>query len=285
MQLRNIHFAASNEDAPTEAPTMEAVAEAIAEALPEKMRLRNVSISPLEEYALRDGEVRPISDALAAMILSFSGRAEITSKGIKVERKELGGIRYYSSPDSIVCGDLSQRERKWFYVLNRRQPDRVHILNAEGAYVETLPEKNMPGALDNEAQAKELADNKRVFARTAAHLQRLHGDDTQQALEDARHNAEVATRYVQTLDAPAAMPAGEVEPAPSRMADRVAGANRSLDQDKERRQSAVQLGRAIAADRTHAESRPAPEVAAEDWSNLRANNLTPATAQTEIESW
>jgi hypothetical protein len=283
MQLRNIHFTTPGGDAAeAPAPTMEAVAA----ALPEKMPLRRVSVSPLEEYALRQGEVRPISDALAAMILSFTGRAEVTAKGIKIDRKELGRVIHYGHPDSIVCGDLSQRERKWFYVLNRRQPDRVHILDAQGAYVETLPEKHMPGALDQDAQAKELADNRRVFARTAAHLQRLHGDDTRQALEDARHNKEIATRYVQTLDAPAAMPPGEVAPAPSLMADRVAGANRRIDQDHSRRRSATDLGHALNSSRGAPASAGLDGPAAEDWTNLRENNLhTAHQAPTEIESW
>ncbi len=56
-----------------------------------RLKLRSVMVSPHEEYQLREGDVRPISNELHAAILSRKGRAEITPKGIVVDRKDMGG--------------------------------------------------------------------------------------------------------------------------------------------------------------------------------------------------
>ncbi len=282
MELRNIHFAPPadepQEDAP--APTMEEVAA----SLPEKMKLRKVCISPLEEYARREGSVRPISDALAACILSFKGRAEVNAKGVKIDRKIFGVEKVYWHVDSIICSDLSARERKWIYFINRNKPDRIHLFDDQGRYIETLPEKFMPAALDLEAQAASIAQDKRAIARNARHLQNLHGEETWEKVEEMRHNREATTRYVQTLDAPESVERQPTaEPVAGGTADRLQRADRNIDQAIGRRESAVQLGRAIAA--TRGPAAPAEEVVAEDWSNLRENNLTPAATHTEIESW
>jgi hypothetical protein len=280
MELRNVHFTAPLDDEPTPAPTVDS----IVATLPEKMRLRKVAVSPLEEYARREGSVRPISDALAACILSIKGRVEINQKGARIDRKEIGGVRVYWHLDSRICADLSSREKKWFYVLNRHLPDRIHILDEHGRYIETLPQKSMPAALDNAAQAAAAADDKRAFRRAADHLQRLHGEDTTEKLEELRHNREIATRYVQTLDAPAAVdrqPAAQ--PIEGGTADRIQRADRQLDQAIGRHRSAVDLGRALNASRVP--SPAAEEVPAEDWSNTRHTDFAATAPDPDIESW
>lgn len=284
MELRNIHFAPPCDDAPeaAPAPTMEAVAA----SLPDKMKLRQVSVSPLEEYARREGVVRPISDAVAACILSFKGRAEVNAKGVKIDRKVFGAEKVFFHPDSIICSDLSSREKKWWYFINRNKPDRIHLFDESGRYIETLPEKFMPAALDLQAQAKAIADDKRVIGRNAAHLQRLHGEDTWEKVEEMRHNREATTRYVQTLDAPESIERREAaEPAPGGTADRLGRADRNIDQALGRHRSAADLGRALNAGRGTAA--PAAEsFEAEDWTNLRENNLFHTTApEPQVEAW
>lgn len=282
MELRNIHFAPPADEPQEFAPTMEAVAA----ALPEKMRLRKVSVSPLEEYARRTGTVRPISDALAACILSFKGRAEVNAKGVKIDRKVFGTDKLFFHPDSIICSDLSAREKKWIYFINRNKPDRIHLFDEQGRYIETLPEKFMPAALDLVAQAKAIADDKRVIGRNAAHLQRLHGQDTWDKVEEMRHNREATTRYVQTLDAPAAVerhPAAE--PTAGGTADRLGRADRHIDQAISRQRSAADLGHALNSTRG-APAASGPEAEAEDWTNLRSNNLFATTApEPQVEAW
>src|SRR6218665_3576104 len=133
MELRNIHFSPSSNETP-----QAAVASVEPPVQDAKLRTRSVAVSPHEEFALRDGDVQPIDDSLAAMILSMNGRCEVSLKGVKIERTELGGVRHYWHADSILCNDLSQRERKLFYVVNRLDPSIAHILDETGKYLETL---------------------------------------------------------------------------------------------------------------------------------------------------
>lgn len=225
MELRNIHFAAEDADtgsadfsppAPTPAPAPEK---------PEnvKLRLRKTKVSPHEEYALRPGQARPISDALASLICCRKGRAEIGPKGITVERKDIGGKRIYHHVDSILCNDLSQRERKIYYVLNSLKPDIIHLLDDTGRYIESLPEKFQPGVLNNEEQKREYDDQKRQLNRVARHLQELHGEDTKEAFAALAHNAETMKGIVQVLGS-GASPAQE--PAPSPLGERIAEVER-----------------------------------------------------------
>lgn len=71
-----------------------------------RIRLRSVAVSPHEEYQLRPGQVRPISNDLAAAILSRKGRVEITLKGIVVDRVDMGGRNTFWHEDSILSGIL-----------------------------------------------------------------------------------------------------------------------------------------------------------------------------------
>ena len=270
MELRNIHF--TGED---DAPSIEQAApsQPVAET---RLRLRKVKVSPHEEYALRDGEVRPISDALAALICCRKGRAEIGPKGITVDRKDIGGKRIYHHVDSVLCNDLSQRERKIFYVLNSLKPDVIHLLDDTGRYLESLPEKAQPGVLNNAEQAREYADQKRQVSRLARHLQELHGEDTKEAVAALQHNAEQMKGIVQILGTKTPSPTNE--PAPSALGELVQRGTRRINDARALRQSAISIGRAVAAEARY--TPPQDEPAAEDWSdNPRHTNPTATFAE------
>lgn len=228
--MRNIHFAGNPSTADVSSVYDEPVIQAPEKAPGEvRLKLRTVAVSPAEEYALRAGEVRPIPDSLAALILSRSGRAEITLKGVVADCKAIGGKHTYWHPDSRVCSDLSFRSRKVFYVLNIHRPEVVHLLDDAGAYLESLPLKERPPVLDNAAQEKEMRSQQRAITRAAEHLQRLHAEDTREALDALRHNAEATRRVVQTLPQPGGTtPAEPVQPARSPLGETIAAAERDV---------------------------------------------------------
>lgn len=187
--IHNITFAAGatmSEDAPVENTTL---------------RTRSITVSPTEEYQLRPGNVRPISNELAAAILSFKGRAIVGNKGVVVDRKDIGGRYVYFHEDSIIINDFSSREKKLFYVINRLTPEVLHLLDETGAYIESLPLRERPAVLDNTAQAEQIRQNKAVINRASERLQVLHAPDTKEILETLAANSSEMTRVVMTLPA------------------------------------------------------------------------------------
>jgi hypothetical protein len=229
---------------------------------------------------MRPGSVRPIANELAAAILSRKGRAEFTLKGIVIDRADMGGRNTYWHPDSILCNDLSTRERKLYYVVNPHQKDIAHILDDQGCYLETLPIKERPAVLDTEAQARAMADHRRQINRAAARLQQLHGDDTRERLADLAANSREMQRVVQTLPAPHAQP---VQPARSTHGEAAAGGARRIHEDRATAASAIAIGRAISFER---QTSPAPfeDTRSEDWTELQTERQT-TTNQTTVESW
>lgn len=216
--IRNITFMEPEEEDTT--PQQAAPEEIVS------MRIRNISVSPQEEYQLRDGQVRPISNELAAAILSYKGRAKVENKGVVVERKDLGGRYVYFHEDSVVINDFSTREKKLFYVINRMVPEVLHLLDERGVYIESLPLRERPCVLDNAAQAEQLRENKTIINRAAARLQELHAPDTREQLDAIAANSKEMQRVVQVL--PAACSDAETPMPPSRnvMAEQVAEATR-----------------------------------------------------------
>jgi len=187
--IRNITFAAPatiTKDAPIEDTTL---------------RIRSVTVSPIEEYQLREGNVRPISNELAAAILSFKGRAIVGNKGVVVDRKDIGGRFVYFHENSITINDFSSRERKLFYVINRMAPEILHLLDETGGYIESLPLRERPAVLDNAAQAEQIRQNKTVINRAANRLQELHAPATREILENLKENAAIMSHVVMTLPA------------------------------------------------------------------------------------
>lgn len=243
------------------------------------LRLRPVTVSPAEEYELRPGTVRPISNELAAAILSRKGRAEFTLKGIVIDRADMGGRNTYYHPDSILCNDLATRERKLYYVVNPHQKDIAHILDENGCYLETLPIKERPAVLDSEAQARVAAGHRRQIDRAAARLQQLHGKDTAAKLEELAANSREMQRVVQTLPAANAQPA---QPARSKHGEAAAAGAQRIADDRSSAASALAIGRAIAAGR-HTSPAPSEDTLSEDWTEAPATN--PRQQPTIIESW
>lgn len=254
-----------------------------------RLRLRRVAVSPAEEYALRPGAARPISNDLAAAILSRKGRAEFTIKGIVIERADMGGRHTYYHPDSKLCNDLSTRERKLYYVVNPHQKDLAHILDENGHYLETLPIKERPAVLDTEAQARVAAGHRRHINRAAARLQHLHGADTKERLAELAANSSEMQRVVQTLPAPGSDPASPVQPARSTHGEAATAGARRINDLRANQASAIAIGRALAANR-----REPVDLAdltdltdhSEDWTGRHSPQQHHQPQQlAEIESW
>ena len=275
MDMRNITFTQQD---PAVLPS-----ESAKPAAEVRLKLRQVSVSPHEEYQLREGEVRPISNELHAAILSRKGRAEITPKGIVVDRKDMGGKTVFWHEDSILCNDLAARERKIFYVVNPLQPDIVHLLSDKGAYIESLPAKFRPEVLNIAQQAAEAARQNVFISRAASRLQQLHGDATAEKIAALQANSVEMQRVVQTLPAPAGAPRHEAAPAAG-AGRQSAMATRQINDIRNQRQSAVDLGRAISSSRSE---RYIPEpIEAEDWQDSSpSRHHQPNHTQTAIESW
>jgi len=250
-----------------------------------RIRLRSVAVSPHEEYHLRPGEVRPISNDLAAAILSRKGRVEITLKGIVVDRTDMGGRHTFWHEDSILCNDLSAAKgRKIYYRINPLQPDIVHLLDESGSYLESIPVRFRPEVLNSEQQAAEARKQNRQINRVTKHLQNLHGDTTRQIIADMQANSREMKRVVQTLPAPETVRRDEPHPI-SEAGDRVASGERRITTERAVRQSAIAIGRAITMERISAaiETSEASDLS-EDWSNSPRNgNQQPQT--TPGESW
>ena len=171
-----------------------------------RIRLRSVAVSPHEEYKLRGGQVMPISNDLAASILSRKGRVKISLKGIVVERDDMGGRNTFWHEDSILCNDLAAaKDRKIFYKVNPLQPDIVHLLDEAGCYIESLPLRFRPEVLNTEQQADEVRKQNRQINRVTKRLQDLHGKETKERLDELQANSIEMQRVVQTLPAPAAV--------------------------------------------------------------------------------
>ncbi len=244
MEFQNIHFKpAVEEDSSAEQTPCSSTD---LHSLPE-FKIRYVTASPVEEYQLRDGQVQPISNALASMILSKSGTATVTRKGLKIDKKELGGRRTFWHADSPICNQLTgeQSEYKVVYFFNPHNTDLVHLLDAKtGTYLESLPAKEQISPLDAEAAGKQIAKHNRQIGRAMSHLQNLQGDETRQVLEEASRNAELASKVISTL--PAKKDASVAPHKPERTtADQVDAIEQLADQGRQKIKQAVTRDRAL----------------------------------------
>lgn len=188
--MRNIHF---NNTETAEKPEVEP-----------RYNIREVQLSPAEEYRHRPGHTEPISDALAACILHRKGFATATRKGVIVNQKAVGGRVRFWHPESIVCNQMTGEKSDYrvAYVYNGHDPDVIHLLNPNtGAYIESLPAVDKIDVLDAAAAKKKISEHNRVVARAASRLQQLQGDESRQALERAACNGETAQRAVVAMQA------------------------------------------------------------------------------------
>lgn len=282
MQIRNITFGEVNGH--QSLATGEEPSAAATPATPERLRLRTVAVSPHEEYLLRAGDVRPISNELHAAILSKKGRVTITAKGVVVDREDMGGRNTYWHEDSILCNDLSARERKIFYVINPLQTDVVHLLSDNGTYLESLPVRFRPEVLNIEQQAAEMRKQQAFVSRAASRLQQLHGKETAERIAELQANSVEMQRVVQTLPAAAAAPRND--PAPATGSGRQAAVRvKELQAFRAMRESAIDLGRAVARTQPADIDRHAMTAGAEEWRDSSPDRNHTAQTPTPVEQW
>jgi len=175
-----------------------------------KMKTRHVTLSPAEEFTMREGESEMLPDYFAAILCSehFYGRAKVDSHGVLISKKELvgdanakEGIRYHD-PDSIVCNQVGSGViKKYIYSYNPEKPDMIHLLE-EGTwkYIESLPAVEKPGFFDKKALGKAMSGKMRQIGRVTDKLQRVHQADSHKALDDATMNLLEMDRVAETLE-------------------------------------------------------------------------------------
>jgi hypothetical protein len=229
--LQSIHYHTGEEDlSPARA------------AAPVKIRWQPVS--PEEEYRLREGDPRPIPDALAALILAPGGVASLTNRGITCESAQTGTVTYWA-PDHPLCNGHASKGEKVVWILGTQAGDIVHLLDRRTKkYLGTLPAKNRPSPLDPEAMRAEYESHQRAIGRAASALETLHGRDSYQAVREAKENARALQKQLPRggshglPGAPEEVPA---EPAPLArlIADVEAGAARGRQLLETRRRSAA----------------------------------------------
>jgi hypothetical protein len=188
--MRNVHFTTTDPDLGySPQPTQEQ------HSLP---RLRERTNDPLTEYAHRPGQVAPISDTLAACILSKKGYAIVERHQIKVQLDN--ETYYFTAPDSITIATKNGTGERVAWYINRQKPDALHIFTDLGEYVETLPLKGEATWFSNDAESKRaIAAARSMQTRDMTRMQELHKPDTRKAVADATHNAAEIQRVVSTF--------------------------------------------------------------------------------------
>lgn len=192
------------------------------------MRVRTVTLSPADEYERRPGQTETIPDALAAMILSRRTRVQVTLKGVTI--RDGAEKRTYWHPDSPLCNAIGDGEtRRVVAVWSTQDTTKIHLLDDQGRYLETLPEKGKVAWFSQEGAA-ELAGHRRVISRVYDHLQRLHQGESIDAVECARiarEEAENVQRATMNFEPPASTRAGQRDADLSPTAEAIAeGTNR-----------------------------------------------------------
>jgi len=191
--MRNIHLP---DPQPTPAP---------AAGLP---RLRSVTNDPAREYAQRPGEVEPLPDSIAALILCKRGYAIVERHQIKVTMDTK--TYFFASSASVTIAEKNGTGEKVLWVINRHAPDVLHILGRDGEYIESIPRKGRADWFSNDAASKEaLAETRRMRQRDMTRLQQIHQPDTAAALEREQDNTRRVAKLVNTF--PASTPARHVD--------------------------------------------------------------------------
>jgi hypothetical protein len=263
-------------------------------------RLRQVTNDPQREYAMRAGQVEPLPDNVAALILCRKGWSKIERQQIKITLD--GAELLFASRESLTIAEHNGTGRRFLWVLNRRAPDVLHILTDDGAYVESIPRKGEAVWFDQgEASRAAYRDAKAMLQRDFTRMRELHAPDTAAAAADTAYNAGQVRRLVQTFPQNAASRTGGAEPssvriAPSPAPDRaeaIAAAMENVDAQRGRyaetaatRQNAARFGEVVRRNTT-----PSPEAEAsadeqpENWAD-EPTARQPATPEPNtIESW
>lgn len=227
---------------------------------PSMPRLRSRTNDPTREYASRAGEVQPLPDSVAALILCRKGWAKIERQQIKVTLD--GQELLFASRDSISIAEHNGTGRRVLWALNRRAPEVLHILTDQGAYVESIPRKGEAQWFDQgDASRAAHGDAQAMLQRDIARLKELHRPAMESADADARHNAAQVRRLVQTFPAPAGR---ETQPAECPRAEGVAAAMRTIESKPRRNIDASVAARADTAARKKLAANT-PAATGDDW--------------------
>jgi hypothetical protein len=231
-------------------------------------RVRFVTNDPAREYAQRPGSVEPLPNSIAALILCKTGFARVERHQIKVTID--GTELFFTSADSVTIADKNGTGERVAWALNRQRPDLLHILTAEGAYVESIPRKGEgEWFVNSEASQRARSTAKRLIARDGERLAHLHAPDTRASdARDARNAAELQ-RVVSTFPA-ATSQAAERSSFPE--AERFAAAETSAEEQRkaQKQRAAADRRRVVplsdflprgAEEPTRAASTPAPDEA------------------------
>lgn len=162
-------------------------------------RLRIVTNDPKREYAQRAGEVDRLPDSVAALILCKQGFNKVGRNGIKIE---LDGRKLnYWSENSVTIATKAGTDEKVLWTVNRQQPDVLHILSADGKYVESIPLEGRVPWFDAAATARELGAKTRANNRRIERVRDLHASDAAEALGAATQNGAQIKSVVNTFPA------------------------------------------------------------------------------------
>lgn len=176
--LSNIHCAAPDVPAPAAPPTDHCV------------RYRQEARSPDEEFfyrVARDGAPIPLPNEVAAILLSARGKPrKVGTNGIDVT---ISGRPYrYWHPDSKVCLNPDHYGAVMF-VMSQEHRDCIHLLDAKGRYVETLPLAAEPDWFSSEAHA-EKKKTRAVADRIKKDLDIIHTQTKLDRGDQAKANRE-----------------------------------------------------------------------------------------------
>jgi hypothetical protein len=163
-------------------------------------RLRRVTNDPAREYAQRPGEVERLPDAIAALILCKKGFSKVGRNGIKVEGITPKPLNFWHE-DSVTIQEKAGTNEKVLWVLNRLNPDVIHILKPSGEYVESIPLEGKVPWFDEAATRKVLGAKRRSQNRTIERLRLLHAPESEAAAADAVANDTAMKSAVHTLPA------------------------------------------------------------------------------------
>ncbi len=194
-------------------------------------RLRARTNDPAREYAARAGEVEALPDSVASLILCHKGWAKIERHEIAVTME--GEKLLFASRESVTIAQHNGTGRRVLWVLNRREPNVLHILTDTGGYVESIPRKGQAQWFSQDAASQAArSDAQSMLQRDMSRVRELHREDSASAAKDTEHNVAQTRRLV--LSFPAAT-ARETAPAEAPRADAIVAAMRSTEERAEAR--------------------------------------------------
>jgi hypothetical protein len=176
-------------------PSVESATSAV--SLP---RLRSVTNDPAREYAQRPGEVEKLPDSIAAMILSKKGFSKVSRNGIRVEGITSKPLNFWCE-QSVTIAEKAGTNEKVFWVLNRLNPDVIHILKPSGEYVESIP-LDEKAEWFNQDHLKILGAKRRSQQRSIDRVASLHAPDSEAAADAATANDAAMKSIVHTFPQP-----------------------------------------------------------------------------------